>query len=69
MHNLYDYINKYRGQFKKEIMLTSLLIIPIFGVLALSSMQEGAVGSVQESRMKQIALITTLLNFIVSLVL
>lgn len=50
-------------------MLTSLLIIPILGVLALSSMQDGVTGSVQESRMKQIALITTLVNFIVSLVL
>lgn len=55
-------------------MLTSLLIIPILGVLALSPMQDGsAVSGVardeQESRMKQIALFVTLLNFIVSLVL
>lgn len=55
-------------------MLTSLLIIPILGVLALSPMQDGsAVSDVvrkeQESRMKQIALFVTLLNFIVSLVL
>lgn len=43
-------------------MLTLLLIIPILGVLALTPMQD-------DSRMKQIALIATLLNFIVSLVL
>lgn len=48
-------------------MLTSLLIIPILGVLALSPMQDGS--AEQESRMKQIALFVTLLNFIVSLVL
>lgn len=45
-------------------MLTSLLIIPILGVLALSPMQEGS-----ESRMKKLALLVTLLNFVVSLVL
>lgn len=44
-------------------MLTLLLIIPILGVLILSPMQEN------ESRMKQITLFVTLLNFIVSLVL
>ena len=44
-------------------MLTSLLIIPILGVLALSPMQDGS--AEQESRMKQIALFVTLLNFIV----
>lgn len=43
-------------------MLTTLLIIPIIGVLALSPMQD-------ESRMKKMALFITLLNFIVSLVL
>lgn len=45
-------------------MLTSLLIIPVLGVLALSPMQEGS-----ESRMKKLALLVTLLNFVVSLVL
>ena len=45
-------------------MLTLLLIIPLLGVLALSPMQNGT-----ESRMKQIALFVTLLNFLVSLVL
>lgn len=45
-------------------MLTSLLIIPILGVLALSPMQEGS-----ESRMKKLTLLVTLLNFVVSLVL
>lgn len=56
-------------------MLTSLLIIPILGVLALSPMQDGAAAGSQsaiaenESRMKQIALFVTLLNFLVSLVL
>ena len=45
-------------------MLTSLLIIPDLGVLALSPMQEGS-----ESRMKKLALLVTLLNFVVSLVL
>ena len=43
-------------------MLTSLLIIPIIGVLTLSNMQD-------EARMKQIALSFTLVNFVVSLVL
>lgn len=43
-------------------MLTTLLIIPVIGVLALSPMQD-------ESRMKKRALFITLLNFIVSLVL
>ncbi len=43
-------------------MLTSLLIIPLLGVLALSPMQEGS-----ELRMKQIALLATLFNFWVSL--
>jgi NADH-ubiquinone oxidoreductase chain 4 len=55
-------------------MLTSLLIIPILGVLALSSMQNQNQGSDQskidqESRMKQMALFATLLNFIVSILL
>ena len=50
-------------------MLTSLLIIPILGVLALSPMQEGTSNSSEQSRMKQIALFVTLLNFVVSLVL
>ena len=54
-------------------MLTSLLIIPILGVLALSPMKEGSssqlVGKVEESRMKQIALFVTLLTFLVSLLL
>ena len=44
-------------------MLTSLLIIPVLGMLALSSMQEGP------SQMKKLALFVTLLNFAVSLVL
>lgn len=48
-------------------MLTSLLIIPILGVLALSPMQGGS--AVEESRMKKVALFITLLNFVVSLVL
>lgn len=48
-------------------MLTSLLIIPILGVLALSPMQD--LTPANESRMKQIALFTALLNFIVSIVL
>ena len=48
-------------------MLTSLLIIPILGILALSPMQDGTPAA--ESRMKRIALLTTLINFIVSLVL
>ena len=43
-------------------MLTSLLIIPIIGVLTLSNMQD-------ENRMKQVALLFTLVNFVVSLVL
>lgn len=43
-------------------MLTSLLIIPILGVLSLSNMQD-------EARMKQVALSFTLINFVVSLVL
>lgn len=54
-------------------MLTLLLIIPILGVLALSPMQDGTASSdlrsEKESRMKQIALFVTLLNFVVSLVL
>jgi hypothetical protein len=48
-------------------MLTSLLIIPILGVLALSPMQDGT--AAEQSRVKQIALFVTLLNFVVSLVL
>ena len=48
-------------------MLTSLLIIPILGVLALSPMKDGS--AVEESRMKQIALFVTLLTFLVSLLL
>jgi hypothetical protein len=48
-------------------MLTSLLIIPILGVLALSPMQDGT--AAEQSRIKQIALFVTLLNFVVSLVL
>lgn len=48
-------------------MLTSLLIIPILGVLALSPMQDGS--AAEQSRMKQIALFVTLLNFVVSLVM
>ena len=48
-------------------MLTSLLIIPILGVLALSPMQDGS--AADKSRMKQIALFVTLLNFVVSLVM
>ena len=47
-------------------MLTSLLIIPILGILALSPMQDGRAS---ETRMKQITLFVTLLNFAVSLVL
>lgn len=45
-------------------MLTSLLIIPVLGVLALSPMQ-----AADNSRMKKIALFVTLLNFVVSLVM
>lgn len=48
-------------------MLTSLLIIPILGVLALSPMQDGT--AAEQSRIKQIAFFVTLLNFVVSLVL
>lgn len=48
-------------------MLTSLLIIPILGVLALSPMQDGS--AAEQSRMKQVALFVTLLNFILSLVM
>jgi NADH-ubiquinone oxidoreductase chain 4 len=48
-------------------MLTSLLLIPILGILTLSPMQETS--AEDKSRMKQIALFVTLLNFIVSLVL
>lgn len=55
-------------------MLTLLLIIPVLGILALSAMQGGTIsgepGNLEnESRMKQIALFVTLLNFVVSLVL
>lgn len=54
-------------------MLTSLLIIPILGVLALSPMQDrtpaGGADGTSATRMKRIALLTTLVNFIVSLVL
>lgn len=49
-------------------MLTSLLIIPIIGVLTLSNMPATTDGS-GEARMKQIALSFTLVNFVVSLVL
>lgn len=48
-------------------MLTSLLIIPILGVLVLSLMQEGS--AADNSRMKKMALFVTLLNFVVSLVM
>jgi hypothetical protein len=48
-------------------MLTSLLIIPILGVLALSPMQDES--AADRSRMKQIALFVTVLNFLVSLLL
>lgn len=48
-------------------MLTSLLIIPVLGILTLSAMQEGT--AKQESQLKQVALFITLLNFIVSLIL
>jgi len=55
-------------------MLTSLLIIPILGVLALSPMQDESAASSpssmgNRSRMKQIALFVTVLNFLVSLLL
>ena len=50
-------------------MLISLLIIPILGVLALSPMQDGSATEEQKSRMKQIALFVTILNFLVSLLL
>lgn len=56
-------------------MLTSLLIIPILGVLALSPMQNsGSISTsgnaaTDNSRMKKIALFVTLLNFVVSLVM
>lgn len=49
-------------------MITSLLIIPILGVLALVPISNNS-SKKDESRMKQIALFATLLNFIVSLVL
>jgi hypothetical protein len=48
-------------------MLTSLLLIPIFGILALRPMQGGTV--TEESQMKKWALFITLLNFVVSLVM
>lgn len=48
-------------------MLTSLLIIPILGMLALSPMQDGT--AAERSRMKQVALLVTLINFVVSLVM
>ncbi len=48
-------------------MLTSLLIIPVLGVIALSPMQDGS--AADNSRMKKIALFVTLLNFVVSLVM
>lgn len=60
------------GQLAKLKMLTSLLIIPILGILALSPMQEGSAAfgvKNTNSRMKQIALFVTLLNFVVSLVM
>lgn len=54
-------------------MLTSLLIIPVLGVLALSPMQDLSSGAgnaaADNSRMKKIALFVTLLNFVVSLVM
>lgn len=48
-------------------MLTSLLLVPILGVLALSPMQDGS--AADNSRMKKIALTVTLLNFVLSLVM
>ena len=55
-------------------MLTSILILPMLGVLALSSMQEGSNIlqpdlNQKQTQMKQVALLTTLLTFIVSLVM
>lgn len=49
-------------------MLTSLLIIPILGVLALSPMQDGPTTN-NQTRMKQITLFVMFLNFIVSLIM
>lgn len=48
-------------------MLTSLLLVPILGVLALSPMQDGV--AADNSRMKKIALTVTLLNFVLSLIM
>lgn len=48
-------------------MLTALLLIPLVGVLALLPMSEGTAAS--NSLMKRIALATSMVNFIVSIVL
>lgn len=66
-------MGKITGSTEKEVnnlnlnMLTSLLIIPILGVLALSPMQDES--AADRSRMKQIALFVTVFNFLVSLLL
>lgn len=48
-------------------MLTSLILIPLLGVLALSPMQDES--AADQSQIKKVALIATLLTFLVSLLL
>lgn len=48
-------------------MLTSLILIPLIGALVLAPMNEKSV--LEISRIKQVALITTLLTFAVSMVM
>src|SRR5215510_5829527 len=48
-------------------MLAALLIIPLLGALAISPIQEGSTKN--NSRMKQIALLTTVITFLLSIVL
>ena len=56
--------NKIYTNFK---MLTALLIIPLIGSFALLPIAEGTVAG--DSWMKQIALATAMVNFIVSIVM
>lgn len=48
-------------------MLTTLFLLPIFGALAISTMQDTTAAEL--SRIKKVALFTSLLTFIISIVM
>jgi NADH:ubiquinone oxidoreductase subunit 4 (subunit M) len=65
-----QHIYKHNQQF---IMLPALLLLPLFGALLLCTYPSSAVGSgstpTEESRVKNVALVTSLATFVLSMVM